>query len=531
MNTKFEPESSVEQAPNQQDTNAISEIPPTPLKRNLLQNKRFKFRRGLSLKTKATLLAVALSVLPIISIGAIATYLTTEKITENLQQQQKARVITLSNQINQFLTQQYRDIQTLSQLSILNNPTTIAATSDKAKQAILEQYIKDNPVYDSIAVIDLDGKVLLQSTGAVIANYNQINYFQDALRTNRPVIAPPRKSLATGEYSIFVAAPVINTRTGKTIAIVRSRTPLKYFNNIIQSEAQKLNQSIKGYVPEKYFAVSDLGKIVVAPTDHVDYIGKDINKIFPLVAERLPTVTSVDTVVEKDLSEKKWYLISYTPVGKFTEASQLKWNVLVTQDEDAIFATRDISIVTLGLATGAIALGVAAIAAWCVNRALRPVMAASSAVRQLGDGQLDTRLTVKGSDELAVLGANINGMAEQLQSLLKKQASATEAAQTFTDITLRIRRSLNIDDILKTAVREVRKVMHTERVVIYSFNPDLSGTVVAESVVPGWTQALKSTIDDPCFKDQHIKNYKNGRVRGINDIYHAGLTECHINRN
>jgi methyl-accepting chemotaxis protein PixJ len=528
MNTKFEPQSSSEQPP-EAGNNLTLNNKLTPLQANKPQKNQAKLKQGLSLRTKAKILAIALSVLPVILIGAIATYVTTEKITENLQQQQKARAIALSNQINQFIVQQYRDIQTLSNLSILNNRTTSSTTSNTAKQAILDRYIQDNPVYDSIAVIDLEGNVILQSAGSTIANYNEINYFQEVLRTNRPVITPPRRSSGTGEYSIFVAAPVVNTRTGETIAIVRSRTPLKYFNDIIQAEGKQLTQSINGYVNEEYYAINDIGKVVVAPTEHTNYIGRDAQEIFPIVAEQLSTANSVGSVVEKDLLEQRWYLVSYTPVGKIAEASQLKWSVLVSQDEDAIFATRDVSVVTLTIATLAIAAIVAAIAAWFVNKALRPVMAASTAVRQLGAGQLNTRLAVKGSDELAVLGANINSMAEQLQILLLDQESATAAAQTFTDITLRIRRSLNLDDILKTAVREVRKAIHTERVVIYRFNPDFSGTVVAESVVPGWTQALNATIYDPCFKEQHIKSYKNGRVRGINDIYHAGLTECHIN--
>ena len=528
MSTQFESKSLVEQLPDQEEISTNANKSSTLWQAKIPPSNRSKFRQKLSLKTKATVLAIALSVLPVILIGAIATYITTEKISENLQQQQKARAITLSNQINRFIVQQYQDIQTLSQLSILNNSTTIATTSNRAKQAILDRYIKDNPAYDSVAVIDLDGNVILQSAGATIANYKEINYFQEVKRTNRPVITPPRRSLATGEYSIFIAAPVVNTRTGETIAVVRSRTPLKYFNNIIQAEGKELAQRIKGYVPEEYFAINDNGKIVVAPTDHTEYIGKDAQDIFPEVAARLKTVKSVDSVVEKDLLEQEWYLLSYTPVGKFAGASQLNWSVLVSQDKDAIFAPRNASIVTLAIAPVAIALIVAAIATKLVNRTLRPVMAASKAVRQLGEGQLDTRLAIKGSDELAVLGANINGMAEQLQNLLNRQQLATEAAETFTDITLRIRRSLNLDDILITSVREVRKIMHTDRVVIYRFNSDLSGTVVAESVVPGWREALKETIDDPCFKEQHIKNYQSGRVRGINDIYHAGLTECHI---
>jgi len=71
-------------------------------------------------------------------------------------------------------------------------------------------------------------------------------------------------------------------------------------------------------------------------------------------------------------------------------------------------------------------------------------------------------------------------MADQLQTQLRFKAEAERTH--FTDIILRIRRYLNLEDILKTAVKEVRKVLKTNRVVIYRFDPDWNGTVVAESV-------------------------------------------------
>jgi methyl-accepting chemotaxis protein len=71
---------------------------------------------------------------------------------------------------------------------------------------------------------------------------------------------------------------------------------------------------------------------------------------------------------------------------------------------------------------------VSAIAAFLVNRALRPLIGASAAVRKLGQGRLDTRIPVKGKDELAVLGSNINQMAGQLQTLIREQENLAERA-------------------------------------------------------------------------------------------------------
>jgi PAS domain S-box-containing protein len=46
----------------------------------------------------------------------------------------------------------------------------------------------------------------------------------------------------------------------------------------------------------------------------------------------------------------------------------------------------------------------------------------------------------------------------------------------------RIRSSLNLEEVLTTAVEQVRQFLQTDRTVIYRFNPDWSGFVVVESV-------------------------------------------------
>lgn len=70
--------------------------------------------------------------------------------------------------------------------------------------------------------------------------------------------------------------------------------------------------------------------------------------------------------------------------------------------------------------------------------------------------------------------------------LLKQQQAEAERSQLFTEATLRIRHSLKLDDVLNTAVTEVRKALNLDRVIVYYFNPDLSGTIIAESVGQGW---------------------------------------------
>jgi methyl-accepting chemotaxis protein PixJ len=98
----------------------------------------------------------------------------------------------------------------------------------------------------------------------------------------------------------------------------------------------------------------------------------------------------------------------------------------------------------------------------------------------------------------------------------------------FTDAIQYIRQSIKQDDILEISVEEVRRVMMCDRVLVYSLNQDQYGVVIAESVVPGYPRALNKTIDDPCFAARYLDKYRDGRVRAINNIYQAGMTQCYI---
>ena len=116
-------------------------------------------------------------------------------------------------------------------------------------------------------------------------------------------------------------------------------------------------------------------------------------------------------------------------------------------------------------------------------------------------------------------------------------ASTTQQAQAeterkwthyFTDAIQYIRQSLKQDDVLDISVEEVRRVLECDRVVVYSLNQDKYGVVIAESVAPGYPRALNKTISDPCFEARYLDKYRDGRVRAIDDIYAAGMTQCYI---
>lgn len=120
---------------------------------------------------------------------------------------------------------------------------------------------------------------------------------------------------------------------------------------------------------------------------------------------------------------------------------------------------------------------------------------------------------------------------ENLQRIEVEQTlrRRVEEDQLCTGILQRIRYSLNLETILDTTVAEVRQFLQTDRVLIYQFQPDWSGVVVAESVSSLDLSIFGQIIDDPCFvAEQLYLKYQNGHIAQIEDIETAPIRSCYL---
>ena len=116
-------------------------------------------------------------------------------------------------------------------------------------------------------------------------------------------------------------------------------------------------------------------------------------------------------------------------------------------------------------------------------------------------------------------------------SQLTKEASKqqNQHSQLLAEITLKIRQSLHLEEILQTAVTEVRNLLQADRVVIYRLWPDETASVVTEAVVSEWPAILGKTITDVCFQHYgYMEQYRQGRTRAITDVEKADIQPCHL---
>ncbi|NEP57950.1 MAG: GAF domain-containing protein [Symploca sp. SIO2G7] len=102
-------------------------------------------------------------------------------------------------------------------------------------------------------------------------------------------------------------------------------------------------------------------------------------------------------------------------------------------------------------------------------------------------------------------------------------------SQLFAEVTLNIRQSLQLEEILHTTVTEVQKFLQADRVVVFQLGFDGSGTVLKEAVVPPFPVIQGQDIIDPCFEQEYLEQYYQGRVGAIADIEKANVEPCYVN--
>ncbi|MFN6462604.1 MAG: methyl-accepting chemotaxis protein [Nostoc sp. DedVER02] len=467
-------------------------------------NQAFAFFTKLGLAKKATILAIAIGTIPVLGIGAIAFTFANKSITKQITQSQQAEATGLSDKINRFMLGRYGDIQVISSLPFLTSPE--ARTQDK--QAVLNRIVEAYKAYDSVAVFDRQGNLIVQSTGEPLDNQKDFTYFQDVLQKDTPVISKPEAAKTTGAVNIYIAAPVKETRTGQTIGVVRARMPVK-----------SLEEVIKNYVAngQQYYLLDASGKVFLSPQKEL--LGKEAKEEYGNLPKLL-TAKKVDSFIDVPKTDKKQELVSYVPASKLDGLPDLNWQVLLSTDTAIVFEPQRQLLWTIAIGTGLTALIVGAIASWLAKLTTQPILTATAALAKLGQGKFNTRVEIESEDELGVLSANLNLMAEQLQVLVKEQEVDVEGTKLLADITLRIRKSLKTEDIYHAAVKEVQQVLKTDRVIIYSLNADnRDGVVVAESVTGNWPEMLGVKIDDPYFRENYLKSDRDEQVQVVANIH------------
>lgn len=134
--------------------------------------------------------------------------------------------------------------------------------------------------------------------------------------------------------------------------------------------------------------------------------------------------------------------------------------------------------------------------------------------------------TQKRSEELQTALAQVEAQKEHLADVAAQERALARVIE-------KIRQPLNVDDIFRATTEEVRQILNCDRVVVYRFYEDWSGEFIYESMSQGWRPLIWSPGLKTVWEDSYLQKTQGGRYRyhetfSIDNIYEAGLTQCHL---
>jgi two-component system, sensor histidine kinase and response regulator len=158
----------------------------------------------------------------------------------------------------------------------------------------------------------------------------------------------------------------------------------------------------------------------------------------------------------------------------------------------------------------------------------------------------------------ALMQTNVTLEAE-IQERITAQIELQRVAQrerATARVIQRMRQSLDLNVIFHATTEELRQAVQCDRTLIYQFNPDWSGQVVAESVADGWNAIIPVQVENPkltqstldrgncivkqldgtevLIRDTHLQENEGGRYRNrssycyVTDIYKQGFDTCYL---
>ncbi|WP_295616116.1 methyl-accepting chemotaxis protein [Chamaesiphon sp. GL140_3_metabinner_50] len=376
-----------------------------------------------SFRTRATAIAIAVGITPILAIGTI-NYLQVRQTSEQQEAGvQKARAQTLADKLNRFIFERYGDVEILASLPVFADAKVTAVASDATKTKVLNKFISSYQVYDSIAIFDLNGNPIAQSQGDKLDNHADRSYFQEVLKTGKTVISDPSISKSSGKLVLHFAAPIRDLVTDRIIGVARTRTPIDRLASPLQDFASK--------------------------TENFYIINRKTNKIFmssnDAYKNRLETPEMAQARSQPGLipfqrtdTGNRVELLSAAPFTKLKGLPELPWTAVVAIDDDTAFIEVKGLLLTILAGTGVmvgVAIGLSTLVSDRVARYIkRAIETISNSTSEIVDTVQTQEIAVNQQANSAIATTDSVNELESISTETAQQAasSATGARQALS---------------------------------------------------------------------------------------------------
>lgn len=349
----------------------------------------------MKLQKKLTII-FAICLTSIFSIGAfiisirINTY--NSRLTENLSTQ---LIESKANEAGAWLAQRIRELHTISRTP------TVVSMDEEALKLYVDQLSKDmdsyyGNSYGTFGINRLDGLEYITKDQTI--DVSDRDYYKEILTTeaeyviSKPIISKTDKSLIT------VACYPIYNEASEKVGFVAAAISLK--------KLTELTDNLSFYNGKSFIA--DSNGSVYTDTDE-----EMTNNFMQNIIDHIPDDSDVK-ITSLDMSDNNEdYVVFYASIP-----NSPRWYLCTTVEKSQLFKDTGLLIDSL-ISIWALLLLVAIIVSYLVSKlATKRINVLSVAMKDVRDGNLETRITLKGDDELSGLADDFNAMVVDIKKLM-----------------------------------------------------------------------------------------------------------------
>lgn len=364
-----------------------------------LKGEKFMLK-NLKLGTKIISLLVVLVITSVLIIGLISTNSQVSIITNNLTYTTKELSISLSENLDSFLT---KHISVLESISITNDLKLYSV--DDQKRLLKEIRGKDS-AFALLFITDITGQQVAKSDDTELANNSDRDYFKAVLSKKKTVVSDVLISKATGKPAVVIAVPMFNAKN-ELQGILGATLDL----SVLEEMRSKIKFGETGYA----FITDTQGQILAHPDEN-------------MVKERT-NVLDVEVVKKALTGESGAMSYEYKGVnvfGSYTSVPTTGWAVVVRQTQDDAFSSiNNIRIKMLSI--GVVILVITILIGVILSKSMvKPLIALKEAAKQLSQGNLKYDFKISIGGEIGELSDSFIDMRESLKSLVEQISSAAD---------------------------------------------------------------------------------------------------------
>lgn len=435
--------------------------------------------RNWSLRTKLVSAFLLVALIPLGIVFYFNNQSTTQNLTDSANASLTGAAAETSAALDTFIADGLNNVRTAAQSHIWEEYLALLPAERAGSESEQVLYIdlraqarRDQTYISSVGLLDTNGLDVADTVSTEVGDSKaDHDYFKAVIQTGLPYVSPAEFSQATGELSIFFAAPVRDAN-GKIVGVLRICYNAAVLQQTIIQRATKLG------VEGGEFILLDENHIRLAVSGHPDMILKSVtplraDKLAQLQAERrLPADQPVEDLstnlpeFEEGLTNaasQPIFAAETLPRGEESgdeTGEQIAvagmdtqpWLVAAAQQQAIYLAPVAAQTRTAVIATLIIAALVAAAAVLVAQTISRPVVNLTNVAQQIAAGDRVVQAKVEAGDEIGQLAGTFNQMTGQLRKSFEDLDRRAAQLATVAEVGISTSTILESDRLLQEVV-------------------------------------------------------------------------------